>query len=74
MSQDENKISDQIDSGLSERNKLYSDIDHLTTEVTRLREAIQYYFDVLDEVRGESWKDKPDHVLKKMIDAMNPKP
>lgn len=35
-----------------------------------LAEAIQYYFDVLDEVRGEDWDKKPDHVLQKMLAAM----
>lgn len=32
--------------------------------------AMQYYFDVLDEVRGEGWDLKPDHVLAKMIAAV----
>jgi hypothetical protein len=39
-------------------------------ESDKLREAIQYYFDVLEEVRGADWKEKPDHVLAKMINAM----
>ena len=32
--------------------------------------AIQYYFDVLEEVRGPAWNEKPDHVLGKMINAI----
>ena len=36
-----------------------------------LLEAIQYYFDVLEEVRGDDWNKKPDHVLSKMINAIN---
>lgn len=36
-----------------------------------LLDAIQYYFDVLEEVRGEDWAQKPDHVLSKMIAAVN---
>lgn len=35
-----------------------------------LLNAIQYYFDVLSEVNGENWARKPDHVLKKMLDAV----
>jgi len=45
--------------------KEYSDLHN-----AELREAIQYYFDVLEEVRGADWKEKPDHVLAKMINAM----
>ena len=36
-----------------------------------LLNAIKYYFDILEEVRGKDWKDKPDHVLKKMLDAVS---
>jgi hypothetical protein len=35
-----------------------------------LLEALLYYFDVLEEVRGKDFKDKPDHVLSKMIKAV----
>lgn len=35
-----------------------------------LLEAIQYYFDVLEEVRGKNWNEKPDHVLSKMLNAV----
>jgi hypothetical protein len=35
-----------------------------------LLEAIQYYFDVLEEVLGKDWKEKPGHVLSKMLDAV----
>jgi len=35
-----------------------------------LLEAIQYYFDVLEEVRGKDFALKPDHVLSKMINAV----
>jgi sensor c-di-GMP phosphodiesterase-like protein len=73
MSQDENKISDQIDSGLSERDKLYSDIDHLTTEVTRLREAAkQRYLDGFTEGYKMAIEDiQEGNPLNK---AANPKP
>lgn len=33
--------------------------------------AIEYYFNVLDEVRGENWDKNPDHVLQKMLSAFN---
>lgn len=36
----------------------------------QLAEAIQYYFDMLEEVRGPDWADKPDHVLQKMLKAL----
>ena len=36
-----------------------------------LLEAIQYYFQVLEEVRGKDWDESPDHVLSKMINAVN---
>jgi hypothetical protein len=43
----------------------------LITAAPKLAEAIQYYFDVLDEVRGEDWDKRPDHVLQKMLAAMS---
>ena len=42
----------------------------LIAAAPELLEAIQYYFDVLEEVRGETWADKPDHVLKKFLEAV----
>lgn len=36
-----------------------------------LLNAIQYYFDVLKEVRGENFDKNPDHVLSKMLNAVN---
>lgn len=42
---------------------------HLIMASPDMLEAIQYYFDVLKEVRGESWDKNPDHVLAKMITA-----
>ena len=33
--------------------------------------TIKYYFAVLDEARGKEWREKPDHVAKKMLDAVN---
>ena len=52
--------------------KEYSDLHNaeLKAESDKLREAIQYYFDVLEEVMGADWKEKPDHVLAKMLNAM----
>lgn len=35
-----------------------------------LFEAIQYYFQVLEEVRGKDFLSNPDHVLSKMLNAM----
>ena len=43
----------------------------LIAAAPQLLEAILYYFDVLEEVRGKDFKDKPDHVLSKMINAVN---
>lgn len=43
----------------------------LIAAAPELLEAIKYYFDVLEEVRGEDWDKKPDHVLSKMINAIN---
>ena len=43
----------------------------LADENKELLEAIHYYFSVLKEVNGESWNNKPDHVLSKMIEATN---
>lgn len=40
-------------------------------QIAELKDAIQYYFDVLSEVRGSNWNEKPDHVLAKMLTAMN---
>lgn len=31
--------------------------------------ALQYYFEVLEEVRGENWDENPDHVMTKMLNA-----
>jgi hypothetical protein len=42
----------------------------LIAAAPELLEALQYYFDVLDEVRGKDWAEKPDHVLSKMINAV----
>ena len=42
----------------------------LITAAPDLLEAIQYYFDVLEEVRGKDFALKPDHVLSKMINAV----
>lgn len=36
-----------------------------------LLEALEYYFDVLEEVRGKDWKEKPDHVMAKMLNAVS---
>ena len=46
--------------------------DNLTVleENERLREAIKYYFSVLDEVRGTEWRERPDHVCKEFLDAL----
>lgn len=41
-------------------------------EITKLKEAIKYYYCVLHEVRGESWAEKPDHVMQKFFDALPP--
>lgn len=38
---------------------------------TKSQKAIEYYLDVLDEARGENWREKPDHVGKKFLDAAN---
>lgn len=35
-----------------------------------LLDAINYYFAVLDEVNGKTWKNKPDHVTEKMLSAV----
>lgn len=43
----------------------------LIAAAPELLEALIYYFDVLEEVRGQDWNDKPDHVLIKMINAVN---
>lgn len=43
----------------------------LIAAAPELLEALLYYFDVLEEVRGKDFKDKPDHVLSKMINAVN---
>jgi hypothetical protein len=45
------------------------DID-LISAAPDLLDAIQYYFEVLEEVRGKDWDSKPDHVLSKMIAAV----
>jgi hypothetical protein len=55
-------------------NKYASRISELEAENKRLREAIQYYFDVLKEVNGKDFLKRPDHVIEKMLDAMNPQP
>ena len=34
-----------------------------------LLEALEYYFEVLEEVRGKDWAERPDHVLAKMLKA-----
>lgn len=34
-----------------------------------LVDALEYYFSVLEEVRGKDWDKKPDHVLAKMLNA-----
>lgn len=46
--------------------------EQLQAENERLRNAIQYYFSVLDEVTGKTWRDRPDHVQGRMLSAMNP--
>lgn len=53
---------------LSEENKANG---YLIAAAPKLLEALLYYFDVLKEVRGENWADKPDHVLVKMLDAVD---
>ena len=35
-----------------------------------LLESIKYYFSVLQEAQGENWNKNPDHVLQKMLDAI----
>ena len=35
-----------------------------------LLEAIQYYFSVLEEATGKDWYKRPDHVLQKMLKAV----
>ena len=32
-----------------------------------LLDAIRYYIDVLDEVRGNTWREHPDHVTSKFL-------
>lgn len=46
--------------------------DLIKAEAARkeLAESIEYYFSVLDEVRGGEWREKPDHVLAKMLAAL----
>lgn len=43
----------------------------LIAAAPELLDAIKYYFDVLEEVRGKDWNKSPDHVLSKMINAIN---
>lgn len=53
-----------------EKYKEASQLRILKTKADQLAEAIQYYFDMLEEVRGPDWADKPDHVLQKMLKAL----
>ena len=42
----------------------------LIAAAPKMYEAIQYYLSVLDEVRSKSWRENPDHVGKKMLEAI----
>lgn len=42
----------------------------LIAAAPELLDAIKYYFDVLAEAQGAEWNKHPDHVLKKMINAV----
>ena len=48
-----------------------SDNQKLISAAPYMLEAIQYYVSVLDEVRTKSWREHPDHVDKKMLEALN---
>jgi regulator of replication initiation timing len=75
MSQDENKISDQIDSGLSERDELLKKLSQLTTENARLREALErlisemverekeYTINYKNSSRPEHWNGKLQELI-----------
>lgn len=41
----------------------------LISAAPELLAALKYYFDVLNEVRGQDWYKNPDHVLSKMLSA-----
>ena len=43
----------------------------LEAEVEGLKEPIQYMIDVWDEVTGKTWRESPDHVQQKFIEAEN---
>lgn len=53
------KVKDQIEADFT-----------LISAAPDLLDAIQYYFAVLDEARP-GWRNSPDHVLQKMIHAVN---
>ena len=42
----------------------------LIAAAPELLEALEYYFDVLEEARGKDWAVNPDHVLSKMLNAV----
>jgi len=42
----------------------------LIATAPELLEALQHYFYVLKEARGEKWNEKPDHVLSKMLSVV----
>ena len=37
--------------------------------MTKSDEAVQYIISVWDETRGKSWREKPNHVEQKFLDA-----
>ena len=43
---------------------------NLIAAAPELLNALKYYFDVLEEVRGNDWSSRPDHVLQKMLSAV----
>ena len=43
----------------------------MEAEVEGLKKPIQYMIDVWDEVTGKTWRESPDHVQQKFIEAEN---
>ena len=42
-----------------------------TNKMEKTKKAVEYMIDVWDEVTGKTWRERPDHVQQKFLDAEN---
>jgi len=74
LSEKEAIIESNCNSYKEQLNDAHIKLAEKEKEIQELKASIQYYYNVLSEVRGKDWCVKPDHVLQRFFKALPPNP